>query len=260
MKIRRALGLILAASLVIAACGTDENAGPGDDGASFDGAWVLSAASIDGEDVVLLDQYRVTMTIDGSDIGGRAACNSYGGSVSIDDGTFSVGALSRTEMACERPVMKIEALFLQGLTRVTEATRSGDVAVLAGEGVNLTLELLPPVPTADLIDVRWTLDTMFQGETAISTVAGADPATLFLDSDGTFTGSTGCRDLAGGYVVTGDIVQFTSFGAEGECAAELQQQDSHVISVLESGFTVEIEGNRMTITAPGDEGLSYTTG
>ncbi len=259
MNIRRALGLILAASLVIAACGTNDNAAVSDDGTSFDGAWVLSAATIDGEDVVLLDHYRVTMTIDGSDIGGRAACNSYGGSVSIDDGAFSVGALSWTEMACERPVMKIEALFLRGLPRVTEATRSGEVVVLTGEGVDLSFELLPPVPTADLVGVGWTLDTILQGETASSPVAGADPATLFLDLDGTFTGSTGCRDLAGEYIITGDIVQFTSFGAEGECTAELRPQDSRVISVLEGGFTVEIEGNRMTITTPGGEGLSYTT-
>ena len=40
-------------------------------------------------------------------------------------------------------------------------------------------------------------------------------------------------------------------------AAELVEQDSRVISVLEGGFRIEIEGDRMTTWVAGDEGLIY---
>jgi heat shock protein HslJ len=45
--------------------------------------------------------------------------------------------------------------------------------------------------------------------------------------------------------------------AQGECDPALADQDSHVVSVLEGGIRVEIEGNRMTLMAAGSEGLTY---
>jgi hypothetical protein len=44
---------------------------------------------------------------------------------------------------------------------------------------------------------------------------------------------------------------------EGECPPELTDQDSHVVSVLEQ-FTVQVDGNRLTLGASGNLGLSYT--
>ncbi|MEE9298491.1 MAG: META domain-containing protein [Acidimicrobiia bacterium] len=268
----RHITLLLVVVLVLAACGTEEpflSNDPGDDTATggesddslpLDGAWVLIAATVDGTTLSLNDQYRVTMTIDGSEISGRAACNGYGGAVSIDNGTFSVGEIARTQMACEPAVMEIESTFMQGLFSVTNATRSGDTASLTGEGVEYTFELVPPVPSAELIGPTWVLDTIIQGDAASSTIATADPATLLLNADGTFTGGTGCREISGEYVVSGDTVQFTSFGTDGECRREVEWQDGQVVTVLEGGFTVEIDGDRLTVTASGGEGLSYKTG
>jgi hypothetical protein len=47
------------------------------------------------------------------------------------------------------------------------------------------------------------------------------------------------------------------FGAHGECGADVEDQDGRVVSVLGDGFTVEIDGDRLTVTAAGGEGLSY---
>jgi heat shock protein HslJ len=264
--------MLLVIVLTFAACGTEEpflSNDPGgdtvageetDDSLPLDGAWVLIAATVDGANLSLNDQHRVTMTIDGSEINGRAACNSNGGAISIDNGAFSLGEIAQTEMDCEPAVMEIESTFIQGLISVTVATRSGDSASLTGEGVEYTFELLPPVPTAELIGSTWVLDTIIQGDAASSTIATADPATLLLNADGTFAGGTGCREISGEYVVSGDTVQFTSFGADGECRSEVEWQDGQVVTVLGDGFTVEIDGDRLTVTAPGGEGLSYKTG
>ncbi len=268
----RNIALLLAFVLALAACGTEEPSqsdDPGDgastgqepdDSPTIDGAWVLIAATVDGATLSLNDQYRVTMTIDGSDISGRAACNSYGGAVSTDEGAFSVGELAQTEMACEPAVMEIESTFMRGLFGVTGWTRSGGTVALTGEGVEYTFELLPPVPTAELIGPTWVLDTIIQGDAATSTAATADPATLLLNTDGTFTGGTGCREILGDYVVSGDTVQFTSFGAHGECRSDVEWQDGQVITVLGDGFTAAIEGDRLTVTASGGEALSYKAG
>jgi len=268
----RNIALLLVFALALAACGTEEpsrsddpgdttSTGQGsDDSSTFDGAWVLVAATVDGATLSLNDQYRVTMTIDGSRISGRAACNSYGGAASIDNGAFSVGEIAQTEMGCEPAVMEIESMFMQGLFGITGATRSGETVSLTGAGVEFTFELLPPVPTAELIGPTWVLDTIIQGDTATSTAATADSATLVLSTDGTFTGGTGCREISGEYVVSGDTVQFTSFGAYGECSSDVEWQDGQVITVLEGGFTTAIDGDRLTVTAPGGEALSYQAG
>ncbi|MFQ5967982.1 MAG: META domain-containing protein [Acidimicrobiia bacterium] len=253
MRFWQRIGLLLVAALLFAACGSDEPPSA----QTLEGAWVLTAASVDRTTLRLDDRWRVTMTIAGAEISGRAACNSYGGAVSIDNGMFSVGEIAQTEMACEPVVMEIESSFMQGLLRVTAATRSGDIASLTGEGVEYTFSLLPPVPTAELIGTRWSLDTIIRGDTASSTAATADPATLLLNDDETFIGSTGCREISGEYVVLGDTVQFTSFSADGECRTEVRSQDSQVVTVLGDGFRVEIDGDRLTVTASGGEGLSY---
>ncbi len=84
-----------------------------------------------------------------------------------------------------------------------------------------------------------------------------EPATLELRADGTLVGSTGCRSLSGSYTVAGDEVVFTEFSADGECPSELQSQDDQVVTVLGDGFTVEIDGDRLTLTSSGSEGLVY---
>ena len=257
------LAMFVVFALACLACGRDETVQTrsGDDrdetGESLDGDWVLVSGTVDGSALALNEDYRITVSIDGSEIGGTAACNSYGGSVSVDDTTFSIGEVNQTEMSCDPAIMELESAFLEGLFRANSATRSADTASITGEGVDYTFGLLAPVPVADLVGTTWLLDTLISGPTANSTVSSAEPATLLLVADGTFTGSTGCRTFSGEYVVSGDTVRFTSFGADGECGADVADQDGQVLSVLGDGFTVEIDGDRLTVTAAGGEGLSY---
>ena len=257
----RLLPLIVSLCLAFAACGTPEpsnDAAGSDAEASLDGAWILATGTVDGDRLALNPQWQVTMTVEGTDIGGRAACNSYGGSFSLADGAFSLGDIAQTEMACEPDVMNLEATFIDGLLRVTAASRSGDTATLVGDDVEYEFTVIPPVPTSDLLGTTWVLDSIIQGEAVSSTYANAEQATLHLAGDGTFTGGTGCRSVSGEYVIAGDTVQFTSWGAEGECPSDLVDQDNQVIAVFDSGFTVDITGDRLTITASGAEGLTFT--
>jgi heat shock protein HslJ len=73
-------------------------------------------------------------------------------------------------------------------------------------------------------------------------------------------GSTGCRTLNGRYVISGAQVVLNELAAEGDCPAALREQDNLVVSVLGDGFGVVVEGDTLTITSIGNEGLIYKAG
>jgi heat shock protein HslJ len=217
--------------------------------------WTLVRGTGPGGAIPVVDDWPITLTLDGDRVSGRAACNSYGGTYQLTDGDLSIGELSATAMGCEPAPMGAESAFLGALPLVSRLEVSAASLVLSGEGVELHFARDEPLDQLAVVDTLWLLDTLIQGEAA-STVSG-DPATLLLGGDGTFEAGTGCRTLAGSYITNGNRVVFTSFAATGECPPELTRQDSDVVSVLESGFTATVDANRLTLMAPGGEGLSY---
>lgn len=243
--------MITTLSLVVSAClGSDFED-------SLDGAWQLTSGSSNGMPIELIASHPVTMSLESESIGGTAACNSYGGEVRISNNTFSVSRLAVTEMACSpSETMEVERIYLEALELVDEVglTESGTLT-LSGPEVKLEFERLDPVPAGELTGTVWVLDGLITGEAV--TAPSGERATLELFTDGSFIGSTGCRDISGSYQISGADVVFTNWGATGDCPAELTEQDGRVISALEGGFRVEIEANRLTTWVAGDEGLVY---
>jgi heat shock protein HslJ len=219
------------------------------------GSWQLEAGTVRGEAIPILDTHRITLVVEGPTAGGVAACNQYGGTVTVAGDEVGFSELSQTEMACDPPdSMVAEQRYLTGLGQVHTGVREDESLVLTGVGVELRFRLQPPVPEAALVDTEWILESLIDGEVASST---AGDARLELRSDGTFTGSTGCRALTGRYFVYGDTIQVTEMGAEGECPDALADQDGRVIGVIEGPFTVAIDGATLTITSPGSQGLIF---
>lgn len=251
LTIMKRLSLLVICVSAISAClGSDF-------GDSIQGAWELEEGTHQGESIPVLETHPITMNLEADQIGGTAACNAYGGRFRISGSKFSLTeGLSWTEMGCmPSEVMNSEQAFLAALTAVDTVAYDGDSLTMSGNGTELRFTALAPVPTAELTGTVWVLRGLIQGD-AVSSAQG-ERATLELFTDSSFIGSTGCRTIAGNYVVTGAEVVFTDFSAEGECSAELANQDSQVISALEGGFRVEIDGDRMTTWVAGDEGLSY---
>lgn len=223
-------------------------------GAATRGSWELVSGFADGQPIPTVDSHPITLTIGPDAIGGTAACNSYffAGSLPVGDG-LSFGV---TEMAClPAEVMESETAFLGALARIQETAVANDL-VLLGDGVELTFRALEPVPAADLLGTVWVLDALIQGDTVSSPVSG-ERATLELFSDGSFIGFTGCRTISGSYVVSGAEIVLTTWGTDGVCPPEFENQDVRVVSSLEGRFRVEIEGDRLTTWVSGDEGLIY---
>ncbi len=239
------------AVICLGSCAAPEPSGAG----GLTGDWELVAGAVDGIELNLVDGFPVSLYFDGEAVGGTAACNGYFGTHTAAEGSITFSGLGSTAMACSpTEIMDLEAAYLDGLSRVSTFTLEEGLA-LSGEGVDLTFDRLPPVPTADLTDTVWVLEGLIQGD-AVSSVTG-ERATLELFTDGSLLGSTGCRTLSGHYVVQGAGVQFTDFSASGDCEADLQAQDGHVVTVLGDGFRVEIGDRTLTIASAGNHGLVY---
>ncbi|HET8778216.1 MAG TPA: META domain-containing protein, partial [Candidatus Limnocylindria bacterium] len=149
-----------------------------------------------------------------------------------------------------------EAAYTAALSAISEIGRDGDELVMVGPDVELRFVALPPPPTAELVDTTWVLETVFIGDVAASVVG--ERATLELRSDGTFSGSTGCRSFTGTWVEQGEHIADTSMRMEGpDCPADLVSQDSSVVSVVGDGFVPTIDGDLLTLTDPGGAGLVY---
>jgi heat shock protein HslJ len=249
-----ALAAVLLLTALTAACG--EEPPPGADPFGTDD-WRLVAGTVDGTALVLVDGFPVTLRIDNGQLGGTAACNSYGGPITIVDGVVAIGpGLVQTEMYClEETVMDLEGAFLAALPRVDAVTVVGELLVLIGDGVELRFEVVPPEPDAALIGTNWTLDTITEGEVASTPAA---PATLVFSADGSVSGSTGCNSLFGSYSAADG---FSPLGTtKMACEPAVMDQEALVLAILGPEATLTIAGSSLTIADLAGRTLVYRAG
>lgn len=235
--------------LLVAACSGGGEADEGGASAHPDGDWQLTS----GMDLV--DDFPITMSINGVEVSGRAACNSYFGTVQGDGTAISFGEMGWTEMGCEPDVMRAETTFLTMLGLVESFDYAEGGLVLVGPQGDLVFDKVEPIPTAELIETTWVLETIVEGETAAS--VGGEPATLLFAADGTLTGSTGCRTLTGRWVDNGAVIAVPELSADGECSRDLVRQDGLAVTVVGDEFRASIDGDRLTLTSMGGDGLVY---
>ncbi len=124
-SMRTKIALFALIGLVAAACGSGSG--------TANGSWQLQSGTLDGRPIPLVATHPVTMTIDGNEISGVAACNQYQGRVDVSADRFSLADVAVTEMACEPPeVMDAEAAFLSALGDATTIELGTDRLTLTG--------------------------------------------------------------------------------------------------------------------------------
>ena len=248
------------AALLLAACGApggSSTPGPGDE--MVDGNWLLTAGRAPAGAVPIIEGHPITLTIGGTEVGGTAACNHYGGRLKLRGGRVSLEDVSMTAMGCEPEVVASEAAYLAALSGISDIRRDGDGLLLRGPGIELRFDRVADAPTAELIDTRWVLETVVIGDVAGS-VAG-QRATLQLGSDGSLRGSTGCRSFDGEWIEEGNQIVATRLTMTDEaCPPHLADQDTHVVTVVGDGFVPTIEQDLLTLTDPGGSALVYRAG
>ncbi len=249
----KSTSLIAIVTIALAACGTNEPLGPP---AGLDGSWQLISGTHQGTAIEPIATQPVTMTFNGAEVTGTAACNGYGGTFDTTGSEISFSEMIRTEMACfPTEVMELEENYLVALLSVSGVSVTDGLLVLSGDNTTLEFEELPPVSTADLLGTVWVLDGLVNGDSVSS--VGGDRATLELFSDGSLLGSTGCRTVTGTYVESAGSIETPTLAADGECPDDLSSQDSLVLSVLGGPFRTEVDGQNLTLTQSGGEGLTY---
>lgn len=244
--------MVVGAAILLSGCSLL----PGGAGAALDGEWQLQAGTNQGQPIPIVNQGKITLSINGARVGGNAACNQYGGKLLADGAVITITELIQTEMAClDNRLMASEAAYLAALPRVTSAAHNGNTLVLSGPQVELRYAFVPAVSAADLVGTVWVLDSLISGDAVSSTVG--NEATLTLGADGTLSGSTGCRTFSGRYTISGNQVQVTldPYDTIG-CPNGLGDQDAHVLAVIAKEFGVAVVGNSLTLTA-GSKGLGY---
>ena len=241
--------VLIAAVLLSAACAAGEPTGDTTVSPRPDGDWQLVAG------VQTPVDHPITMSIVGTEVSGRAACNAYFGKVVVNESAVGFGDLGATAMACETVAMEAERTFLSSLEIVESFEYRGDQLVLAGASNELVFDRVPPLPTAELLDTTWILETLIEGEAAMS--VGGEPASLLLAADGSLSASTGCRTLTGRWLESGGVIVVPELAAEGECPDELWEQDSLVVTVIGDEFRADIDGATLTLTSMGGDGLAY---
>ena len=258
--------LLLAVLALAAACGDDDDAGTapgqaGDGDPIGDTEWVLTAAEVDGAPLELLDTHPVTLVRTDDGIGGTAACNSYGGAMTIDGSTIAFGDLFQTEMACDPPAaMDLEAAYLAALSRVDTASVDPAALTLSGDGVTLTFAARAPEPDAALVGTTWMLDTILEDDAASTPIAGAD-ASMTIDDTDQVTGTTGCNNFMGELVVGDGAIEPAALASTRmACEPEIMAQEAVVLRVLSEGPSWSIEGSLLTLTLDDGTGLVYRAG
>jgi heat shock protein HslJ len=161
----------------------------------------------------------------------------------------------QTMVGCSGAVGESERVFLAGLRGVTAIWFEGDELLLTGPRVQLRFAQLPEVQPDEIVDRQWTLVALIRDGHA--TAPAGPPATLLIRSDGTFSGSTGCRTFRGVWAASGDQIVATAIdmGLE-QCPEFLQPQENHVVGVIGAAIP-SVDGDQLTLRAVHGDALIY---
>jgi len=131
------------------------------------------------------DRARLTVVFDGSGrVGGRAGCNDYAGTISVDRERVSIGPLATGRKLCTPALMDIEARMLRSLQGAdTLGWGPGNAALLTGpEGRSLTLRRDGSAASAGAAHTGFgpAAATYRCGDEVFTLALGADEARLTL--------------------------------------------------------------------------------
>lgn len=263
------IALVSALAMLFAACNSDAADTTVPDTSAVSPAslagtrWVATAMFLGAAPAPLVPNGEPTLDFDadGRTFGGSTGCNSFGGEYVRNGGAIEFGAMNMTEMACEEPLMLQETRVLDILGQATMYTLEDGllwIGQLGGSSLQF-IERAAAFPDVELTGTQWIADTIIRGATASTVVPGTE-ITLFIDAAASeATGSTGCNDYRSSVEASRTQLTFgqtdvTERGCEG---AGIMEQEAFVLSVLRGELRVEISGDRLTLTAPTGDGLSF---
>ncbi|HET9879278.1 MAG TPA: META domain-containing protein [Candidatus Limnocylindria bacterium] len=243
--------LSVLAVVLLAACSVLPSSG------APDGAWQLTSGSLRGEPITPAEGAPVTLTLAGTEASGSSGCNAYSGPVSVSGDQLTFGDLMGTLIGCEREQAQAESMYLEALRVVERVRRNGDRLTLSGPEAELVFALIPPVADAPLANTTWQLETVVDGDTAMS-IAGSD-AIQATFADGSVTITVGCRALVGSYALADDRATATDLDVAevAMCDPTASTTEDRIVADLRGGFTASVAGDLLQVTTPAGIGLEF---
>lgn len=241
-------------------CADDGDGGGSADGGTLEGVtWVLQRESIDELIADAPAEARVDLLVDGGQASGQSGCNRYFGDVQTDGSTITFGTLGGTQMACEQPLMDLEAAYLTALGAVAEYEVSADELVLTGDDVRLVFDAEAAPEPLPLVGTAWSLEAVGSGTDAVSSPVAGTEVTISFADDGSASGSGGCNAFNTSYETDGNTIGFGPVASTAmACEPDVSDQEAAVFGALESAATYEIVGDVLTLSdADGGFLVSY---
>lgn len=240
----RIQAVLLGALLLLTACsGTPSNT-PQLNGTS----WIVS--SIAGAPT--LSNHQPTLAFADGRVSGSTGCNTISGAYTQSGDGVTFSPLAMTQMACAQSLMSQETALLTALNKVARANgNTTKVRLLNAAGETLlTLTTPPPPSPAPLTGTRWKLESIIEGTTASSLVAGTSVTLTLNTKAGSYSGHA-CNNFGGDVSVTGDSIAFgVPHSTKMACPAEELTQENEVLSILPHVTTWMVQGDTLTLIAP----------
>lgn len=237
-------------------CADDGSSADGDDPvASIAGVtWILEAASTEAliDEVVPANALVTIRFEDDGTVSGSAGCNNYAGSYTASaDGSLTIEAGGMTQMACEEPLMRLEAAYVAAMSDVEafEVVDDGAGLVLSGAETPLSYIAEQPLP---LEGTAWAVDGIAIGNDAVSSTIAGTEADLVFDA-GVVSGSAGCNALNGSYSIDGDTlggaISFSEVATTKKlCEPDVMEQEQVILAALDAVASYTIAGSTMTLS------------
>lgn len=240
--------MIFLLALTLSACSGNAQASS----ASLIGAWSLTAYGPADAPVPAVEGSGAGLTFneDGT-VSGNSGCNGLGGDYTVEGDQITFGQFVSTLMACEDPIMLQEQAAHKVLTGTatykiegdTLTITNGDSVLVLTKGAASTAE-----PVAASLTGPWKLTSLGSGDTISSALADVE-AGLTFNEDGTVTGTSGCNEFGGSYVVEGDQITFSEIVSTLKlCDSPIMQQEEAMQQMLSDTASFNIEGNTLTLT------------
>lgn len=242
--------------LTLLACGTVSHTTSGT--STLDGEWrLVTGVDADGR-FKPAPGAPITMAIDGEVMSGSAGCNSYDGSIQIDGSSITARSGAMTEIGCSGRVGENEGRYINAVDTIDAYEMTAKELTFTGDSIELRFEVVPPTPTASFTATDFELVGLIEG----SMMSSTDPSSITFHENGSFEADTGCRRLTGSWAHSGEYVETSELSSGSssnrKCAGFRADQDAHIVGVLESGFSADIQEDMLTLTSRGgDTGLYY---
>jgi heat shock protein HslJ len=204
----------------------------------------------------LVDGTTVTLTFgDDGNLSVQAGCNTLGTTYTIEDGKLVAENFGGTEMGCDEARHTQDTWIGTFLSSRPTVTAEGDELILVSGDTTLTLRDREVVqPDKPIEGTTWIADTLIEGDAASS--VPADPRVYLRFVDGKVEGSDGCNGVGGEMQIASGDVEFPGLNMTAmACGAPGVQ--AAFAGLFGKTVTVELDGDRLTLTAPGGTGLGF---